>query len=86
MAMVIKPGDPLLARNAFDEWVEAVATSAPEGTHRDGKKIHDFPVVWVRFTAKGGSLPWPVEDVKPANIMFVRGMRHAARLVEVSPP
>lgn len=42
----------------------AVARSDIEGTHRDGHKIHDFPIVWIDLA---GLVPWPAEFVRPAN-------------------
>lgn len=53
MPPLIQPGESIEIRTAFGAWVEAVATSGVEGTHRHGKKIHDFPVIWVKVTTKG---------------------------------
>ncbi len=63
---VIKPGDALMVRDATDEWRAATATSGVEGTHRDGRKVHDFPVVWVSLAGYSGPVPWPVEAVVQA--------------------
>lgn len=60
----IKPGDELEVRNCFGNWERAIAESGVESTHRDGKKIHDFPVVWVAVAGADGPMPWPVEDLR----------------------
>ncbi len=60
-----RPGDPTEIRTAFDVWRPATAHSDTEPTHRDGKKIHDFPVVWVKVPGRQEALPWPAEDVRP---------------------
>lgn len=73
MLRTIQRGDSVRVRDASDEWHEAVADSAVEGTHRVAhgrvrpsvRTIHDFPVVWVRFDA-GRRIPWPAEDVELA--------------------
>jgi len=44
-------------------WIAAEAVSEVEPTHVDGRKVHDFPVIWVRFEG-GGWMPWPVESVR----------------------
>lgn len=49
--------------DAFGVEHAAIALSGVEGTHRDGRKIHDFPIVWVR-TVRGSRIPWPREDVR----------------------
>lgn len=49
-------------RDAFGKWHDAVALSDVEGTHRDLRKIHDFPIVWVSIGGKE-RVPWPFEDV-----------------------
>jgi hypothetical protein len=41
-----------------------MAISEVEPTHIDGRKIHDFPVIWVRLAVGGQRLPWPVESVR----------------------
>ena len=64
--MDVKAGSAVLVRTAGDEWLPAVAMSAVEGTHRNGRKIHDFPVVWVTTDPSDVAVPWPVEDVRPA--------------------
>jgi hypothetical protein len=57
--MRLKPGDELRVRDALDTWIPAlVAERGVEGTHRDGRKIHDFPVVWVGIAGADG----PVAD------------------------
>lgn len=66
MAETIQPGSSLLVHNAMGEWLEAIAVTAPEGTHSHGKRIHDFPIVWVKFTTRGPAFPWPLEDVRLA--------------------
>jgi hypothetical protein len=63
---VVRPGEVLLVRDAFDSWVPAIATSLVEGAWKDGKKIHDFPVVWVDVTGADAPMPWPLEDVRLA--------------------
>lgn len=64
MGEVIRPGDALLVRTAYDEWLPATASSAVEGIWKDGRKVHDFPVVLVQFDGAAGSVPWPLEDVR----------------------
>lgn len=67
----IKPGSRVHARTAEDAWVTLrAATGVTQGL--------DFPVVWLleeerweEAVARGqdarpGALPWPVEDVRPA--------------------
>lgn len=71
MAWDPQPGDVLLATTATGEERECVAVSRCEGTHGlrpDGKygKIHDFPVVWVRFPDRDERLPWPFESLRPS--------------------
>ena len=61
----IEYGDPVEVRDMHGAWVPAVARSGVEGTHRDGRKIHDFPVVWVALPGVAEPLPWPAEDVRP---------------------
>lgn len=63
--MIIHPGDQLLIRDALDVWSPAVAASAIEGVWKDGKKIHDFPVVWVDLP--GGRVPWPLDAIRVAS-------------------
>lgn len=60
--MIIRPGDRPLIRDVLDVWAPAVAASEVEGVWKDGKKIHDFPVVWVDLP--GGRMPWPIEAVR----------------------
>lgn len=45
MKDTFKPGDPVRIQDARGDWYDAIADSSVEGTHRDGRKIHDFPVV-----------------------------------------
>jgi hypothetical protein len=61
----IEYGDPVEVRTAFDVWQPAVARSGVEPTHRDGKKIHDFPVIWVALPGVAEPMPWPATDVRP---------------------
>lgn len=62
----VKTGDLLIATTATGEERECLAASGYEGTHHGGnRKVHDFPVIWVRFTTKGDRLPWPVESLRP---------------------
>lgn len=61
----VKRGDHVEYRDVNDKWHRGVAASAIEGTHENGRKIHDFPVVWVVGTALR-RMPWPAEDVRPA--------------------
>jgi hypothetical protein len=63
----IKPGDRLMVTTAFGAEVPAVADSHVEGTHDpvSGNRIHDFPVVWIRFDGTDGKrIPWPRESVR----------------------
>jgi len=63
-AGVITAGAHVEIRTAYDNVKQAVAVSGVEGTHLEGRKIHDFPVIWV--TVDGGNgipIPWPAEDV-----------------------
>lgn len=50
-------------QTADGEWIVAEAVSEVEPMYVDGRKVHDFPVIWVRF-AGGGRMPWPVESVR----------------------
>jgi hypothetical protein len=67
---ILRPGDRVLVRDAGGEWHEAVADSEVELERevdtRTGRyrKLHDFPVIWVRFRPGGERMPWPAEDVK----------------------
>lgn len=54
----------LVVRTASNEWIPARATSSVEGPYRNGRKIHDFPVVWVDVAGADAPLPWPLEDVR----------------------
>jgi hypothetical protein len=65
----VRPGDALLATTATGEERECAAASGYEGTHgrrADGSygRIHDFPVIWIRFPGRSDRLPWPVEDLR----------------------
>lgn len=70
-------GSLVEARTAYDGWRRAIAVSDVEGTHRHGRKIHDFPVIWLvvltdanlRALYAGRAptrVPWPAEDVRMA--------------------
>lgn len=61
-----RDGDAVEFRDAFDVWHRGVAVSDAEPTHRDGRKIHDFVVIWVTKDGKFDPMPWPVEDVRHA--------------------
>lgn len=63
----IQHGDAIRIREVDGEWLPAVAHTGIEPTHRDGRKIHDFPVYWVRVAGRADPLPWPAEDVRPWN-------------------
>lgn len=65
----IRPGDRVWVLSATGVEHRAVASSAVETTHTVlGKKIHDFPVVWVRVEREDGGwsspIPWPAAYVK----------------------
>lgn len=60
----IECGDPIEVRDAHGAWNPAVARSTVEPTHRDGRKIHDFPVVWVALPGVAEPMPWPAEAVR----------------------
>jgi hypothetical protein len=61
----IKPGDWLLVRNVFDRWEPAtVVAPGVEGIWKNGRKIHDFPVVWVDIAGADGPMPWPLDEVR----------------------
>ena len=64
MSEPVDIGDAVRVRTADDEWLHAVTTSRPEGTHMDGRKVHDFPVVWVRLMGVDQQIPWPLTDVE----------------------
>lgn len=66
MPVDIKNGDPVEYRDAFDVWHRGTAVSDVEPTHRDGRKVHDFPVIWVTGDGNFDPMPWPVEDVRHA--------------------
>jgi hypothetical protein len=56
-------GDRVIITDAFGREHHAVALTPVEGTHRDGKKIHDFPVLWITHTGTE-RVPWPIESVR----------------------
>jgi hypothetical protein len=65
----IRPGDPVWVRAVGGDEHRAVACSAIEQTHTVcGRKIHDFPVVWVRVARDDGGwsepIPWPAGYVQ----------------------
>ena len=65
----IRPGTPVSVLTAFGDWRDAIATSALEPTHMGGKKVHNFPVIWIRLatqTNEEGPIPWPAESVRLA--------------------
>jgi hypothetical protein len=55
-------------RDASGVWHPAISVSGVEGTHRDGRKIHDFPVVWIIWPRDSSERrwPWPAEAVEQA--------------------
>lgn len=61
----IEYGDPVEVRDANGNWFPAVARSEVQGTHQDGQRVHDFPVVWVALPGTAGQVPWPATDVRP---------------------
>lgn len=69
MSGIIKPGDEVMTRCADDTWRSAVAASGLEGTHDINpatgrrRKIHSFPVVWIKRFPDSDPTPWPAEDV-----------------------
>jgi hypothetical protein len=67
MSAVIRAGDEVRCRNAYGHWLPGVAASDLEGTHRGGRRVHDFPVYMVVFDhrSEDGPLPWPAEEVEP---------------------
>lgn len=66
MPVNIKRGDSVEFRDAFGVWHRGVATSDIEPTHIDGRRVHDFPVIFVSEEGSDASVPWPVEDVRNA--------------------
>lgn len=62
---MIQAGDRVRVLDAHGQWHEATADSSVEGT-RDGagRKIHDFPVVWVIVDGHPDRMPWPQEAVE----------------------
>lgn len=68
----IEAGAEVRVRDASGNWHAAVATSGVEPTWRNGRKLHDFPVVWVRI-GDGEPVPWPVEDVERRDSESVGG-------------
>jgi hypothetical protein len=65
IGMNIAAGSAIEVRTVGDEWLPAIAMSGVEGTYRDGRKIHDFPVIWVTTDPSDVAVPWPAEDVRP---------------------
>lgn len=65
---LVQPGASLVATTATGEERECIAASGYEGIYHGSsrRKVHDFPVIWVRFTTKGDRLPWPVESLRPS--------------------
>lgn len=66
--MTVQAGDNVRIQDASGRWHDAVAVTGVEGTHRDGRKIHDFPIIWIEATGYNGQLfraPWPRESVRP---------------------
>lgn len=66
----IKTGDRVRIQDADGNWRDAVADSGIEGTHHGGgRKVHDFPIIWVVAIGRDGHahrMPWPVDFIKPA--------------------
>lgn len=62
-AAVIHSGDALLVKDAADNWLPATPASGVEGVWKDGRKVHDFPVVYVLLAAVERPVPWPAEFV-----------------------
>lgn len=62
---IIEYGDPIEIRDVHGEWLPAVARGSVEPTHRDGQKIHDFPVLLVELAGWDTVVPWPASDVRP---------------------
>jgi hypothetical protein len=63
--VIIEAGMAVECRVALTgEWIPGEATSGVEGAWKDGKKIHDFPVVWVWVHGVDGPMPWPATDVR----------------------
>ncbi len=58
---VVKQGDQVTVRDAAGELHRAVADSEIEPRVMDGRKVHDFPVVWVMLNE--ARIPWPLEAV-----------------------
>lgn len=67
----VKAGDRVRIQDAEGTWRDAVADSGIEGTHHGGgRKVHDFPVIWVVSIGRDGHahrMPWPVDFVKHAD-------------------
>lgn len=61
----IKKNDHVEFRDAYDKWHRGVALTGIEPTHIDGRKVHDFPVIWV-MKADLKRMPWPADDVRHA--------------------
>lgn len=69
----ISPGMRVLVRDAFDEWHPAVADSHLEGTHQGRKRVHDFPVIWIKMFGTAERLPWPAKDVRAVGLGVTDG-------------
>jgi len=62
---MIDAGDRVRVIDAFGKWHRAIAQSGVEGTKHGGRKVHDFPVIWVELDGYPGRMPWPRESVQP---------------------
>lgn len=60
----IQSGDPIEVRDAHGAWLPAVARSDIEPTYVNGRKLHDFPVIWVAAPGVKKPMPWPADDVR----------------------
>jgi hypothetical protein len=59
-------GQPVIVIDVDGNKHAAIARSDVEGRFRDGRKVHDFPVVWVeipRYDDGTDRIPWPAEAV-----------------------
>lgn len=63
---MISAGDRVRAVDAFGHWHPGIAETGVEGTHRGGgRKVHDFPVIWVVLDGYPGQVPWPRSRSSP---------------------
>lgn len=62
--MQIKRDQAVTIVDAFGQEREARTLTGIEGVWEDGRKVHDFPVVWVTTDGEN-RLPWPLESVRP---------------------